>query len=114
MTDVAEIRAEFIRFASRRQTRRVVTGQWRPTRVVDPRSGMVFTEAGAWDYLVEQLEADVPMQEVPMILLPGKVGYVMRLPAGRGRPFIYVKLRRGSGSVEGWSFHYDDHDRFDA
>lgn len=114
--DHQEVRDEFIRLAASKRSRSSeftpqCPTEWRPHSVIDPRTSQPFTDAGAWDYVVEMLHAGIPLEQVDLEKPPGKKGYVLRLPAGGDSPFIYVKLQRGSGRVIGRSFHYDQHDR---
>jgi hypothetical protein len=114
--DHQEVRAEFVRLAASKRSRsseftRQCPTEWRPHSVIDPKTNQPFTDAGAWDFVVEKLEAGLPLVEVELDKPPGKKGYVLRIPGGADRPFIYVKMQRGSGRVIGRSFHYDDRDR---
>lgn len=80
--------------------------KWHPYEVVDPRSGMVFTEPGAWEYICEHLIANCPIWPVVLDHPAGRTGYQLDLPSTSGAPLIYVKLQFGSGLVFGRSFHY--------
>lgn len=75
---------------------------------IDPRFGQPFTDAGAWDFIVENLRAGCQVMRVDLEKPPGKTGYVMKLQGAQGRPFIYVKLQIVSGVVYGRSFHNSD------
>src|SRR6267143_6568637 len=48
-------------------------------RVVDPHDAdqQVFTEAGAWEFIAELLEAGHPIQEIELDNPAGKRGYVL-------------------------------------
>jgi len=83
---------------------------WRPGTVVDPHDAdqQVFTEAGAWEFIAELLEAGHPIQEIELDNPAGKRGYVLVADGGDQRPEIYVKLQLGSGQVIGRSFHYSN------
>ena len=112
MADEATVRAELRRLASAGRTRtseftKECPTEWRPHTVLDPRSGNPFTDAGAWDYVVEQLDAGCAIGTVVLRKPPGKTGYVLKLPGHPGQPLIYVKLQLGSGRVIGRSFHDD-------
>jgi hypothetical protein len=81
---------------------------WRPGTVVDPHDAdqQVFTEAGAWEFIAELLEAGHPIQGIELENPAGKKGYVLVANGGEKRPDIYIKLQLGSGKVIGRSFHY--------
>jgi hypothetical protein len=82
---------------------------WRPTQVRSPLSGLPFTEAGAWAFIAERLEAGHPIQAIMLDQPPGSTGYVMEIHLEVDRPALYVKLELGgSGKVFGRSFHYSE------
>ena len=79
---------------------------WQPTQVKNPESGFIFTEAGAWDFIADLLEAGHPLQSMILDHPPDKIGYVMKVSGGAGEREIYIKLQLGSGKIYGRSFHY--------
>src|SRR5262249_39660043 len=85
--------------------------RWSPTSVTDPRSRQAFTEEGAWEYIVEQLEANVTIYPMTLNNPPGKTGYYFLLKSAFTQN-IYVKLQICGNSVMGRSFHYE-HDKRD-
>lgn len=116
VADLELRRAEFVRHASSKHSRVSEWSarcpcEWRPQTVIDLRTGQVFTDAGAWDFVVENLNSGCQLEEVILDKPPGKTAYVLKLDGGPQRPFIYVKLQAGSGKVIGRSFHYDSYDR---
>lgn len=114
MTKASEaIRKELARLAGKSKTRdtsfsREAPCDWRPLQVKDPRNCLPFTDAGAWEFIVEQIEAGTEVEAIVLEKPPGKSGYVMKLPGARGEPRIYIKLQIGSGFVLGRSFHYSE------
>jgi len=108
--DAQGIRHELWVLARRRSAR--VLGwprDWKPTQVVDPRTGKPFTPVGAWEFVVELLESGIEIET--KVLDPpeeGKLAYVIHAPLGRRN--LYVKLQLGSGSIIGRSFHYSEYD----
>jgi hypothetical protein len=105
----AEIRKRLIAFAQSRRSRRVEFTsrspcRWQPRQFTDPRSGQAFTDEGAWEYIVQHLEADAVIEEIEMEKPPGSKGYVLHLP-GINRETIYVKLQLCGDHVRGRSFH---------
>jgi hypothetical protein len=74
--------------------------------MTDPRSGEVFTEDGAWEYVAEMIEAGAEVDVVVLNQPPGKKGYVMLMPSHDPTTPIYVKLQMGAECVIGRSFHY--------
>src|SRR5437867_572644 len=78
--------------------------EWRPWEVKNPESGMVFTEAGAWEFIADCLESNHPIEQIVLEKPHGKAGYVMIVRSEAGRCPIYIKLELGSGKVIGRSF----------
>src|SRR5262249_7849241 len=89
-----------------REFRRDRPCDWQATGMTDPRSGEPFTEDGAWNYIVEQLEARVEVEVIELEVPAGKKGYVMLMPSHDSNIPIYVKLQIGADCVVGRSFHY--------
>lgn len=83
---------------------------WRPQSVVDPRDRdeQVFTEVGAWEFILELLECGAAIRKIELRNPRGKTGFVILTPGGMRRPDIYIKLQLGSGAVIGRSFHYSE------
>jgi hypothetical protein len=67
---------------------------------------MAFTEAGAWDYVAEVIEAGHAIEVLTLDTPRGAVAYVLIVPQGPAIPPIYIKVQLGSGCVIGRSFHY--------
>lgn len=78
--------------------------EWQPTTVIDPQSGLPFTDAGAWEFVAESLENGLELETVQLEKPPGSIGYVLKIPVGDRQ--LYVKLQLGAGKVVGRSFHY--------
>ena len=76
---------------------------WRPTSVANPDTGEPFTEAGAWEWVADQLDAGIVIEPVSLDKPPGKTAFAFQVTKGAIR--IYVKLQLGSGKVIGRSFH---------
>jgi hypothetical protein len=74
---------------------------------------MPFTEAGAWQFVAECLEAGEELEEVILHKPPGRLGYVMKVRVHPTHDFIYIKLQLGAGKVIGRSFHYSQTDNDD-
>lgn len=110
LCDISRIRQELIRLCGSRRTRRVprskeIPCRWFPYQTVDPNTGRPFTEAGAWEYVAQNLGAGCEITLVTLRKPKDKKGYVMKLPGAKDRALIYVKLQIGSGVVYGRSFH---------
>lgn len=106
----AEIRRQLIVLCSRRSARTSEwtadrPTEWRPTAVMNP-DGQPFTDAGAWDFVVECLESGVSLTPVTLEKPAGKVAYTFTVPVCAEE--VYVKLQLGSGAVIGRSFHYSN------
>jgi hypothetical protein len=74
--------------------------------MTDPRTGEVFTEDGAWEYVAQSITNGIEIEMIDLDHPPGKNGYVMLLPSHDPRVPIYVKLQFGGDCVIGRSFHY--------
>lgn len=111
MTVPQSIRQELIRLCSSGKTRRAeftpkIPTFWNIGEVYDPRTKEPYTRDGAWARIVEELNADCPLEAVDLDHPPGKKGYAFKFKDGREQP-IYVKLQIMSGEVRGRSFHID-------
>ena len=109
MAVAASIRIRLIAFSASRRTRIVEftprsPTRWQPRQFTDPRSGQAFTDESAWDYIVEQLQCDIPIEEISLDKPPGAKGYVIYLP-GANKQKLYVKLQICGDHVKGRSFH---------
>ena len=108
-----EVRRELARMARRKELRivqwtRVRPCEWRPMEVINPESGLPFTEVRAWEYIAELLHAGHPLEEVALDQPPGEVGYVLIVTLDPEVSALYIKLQFLHGRVLGRSFHYSD------
>lgn len=78
---------------------------WNPTQVLNPESGLPFTDISAWHYIAEQLEAGCEVSIVSLRLPPGETGYELLLSGASGQPKIYIKVRLYRDKIKGRSFH---------
>jgi hypothetical protein len=111
-----QVRRELVQRARRPRSRvRDNPNKWHPTEVTNPAFGDVpFTEAGAWEFLADQLEQGLEFWEVEQDDPPGVKAYEMTIDLGNRpeEPSLYVKLRLGHGNrVMGRSFHYSTRQR---
>lgn len=102
-------RAELIRRASSRRTRRASFSRerptkWHPTSLIHPEHGEPFTSDGCWSFVAEAIAVGAPVEVIALRHPPGKRGFVMKL-AGTDGVVIYVKLQLLSDIVLGRSFH---------
>ncbi len=105
------IRRQLIGLVSRREARVMQFSQerpceWRPTTVLNPRTGMCFSPLEAWHFVEEQLQAGCAIQEVELEKPPGRKAYVLQIELERGKPQVYVKLEPCGDKIFGRSFHY--------
>lgn len=84
---------------------------WNPTRVKHPENtGFCFTDASAWEFIADRLEAQHPYTEILLDNPPGALAVVMKIQLMSGDPLLYVKIQLGAGNKAiGRSFHYSDH-----
>lgn len=111
--DPEKYRHQLAVLASSRHTRSVpakskLPCKWWPHRTLDPRTGSPFTDDSAWEFVVELLQAQHPIDLVQLRIPLGGTGFSMVYPLGIGR-ILYVKLQLGSGTVLGRSFHDSVH-----
>ncbi len=106
----AEIRHQLALLSRRRKKGcRIVERRrkWRPGTVIDPADGQPFTDEGAWEFIAECLDDKaIELFPIPLENYPGKTGY--RMVVDLGGMDLYIKVRLGTGSVIGMSFHYSD------
>ena len=83
---------------------------WAPSRVCYPEvEGFYFTEAGAWEFVADKLEAGHPFEEVRLDQPPGALAIVLKIPLRPDAPLLYVKIQLGvANKAIGRSFHYSD------
>jgi len=83
--------------------------KWWPGGVSDPRTGVSFTPAGAWDFIAEQLgETGTMISEIELNEPAGRKGYVLQVHTKSQT--IYIKIHFGGtgNTVIGRSFHYSN------
>ncbi len=102
-------RAELIRRASSRRTRRASFSRerptkWHPTSLIHPGHGEPFTADGCWSFIADAIASGAPVEVITLRLPPGKRGFVIMLQGADGAA-IYVKLQLLSDVVLGRSFH---------
>lgn len=84
--------------------------RWQPSTVRHPELHGYFTDAGAWDFIADCLEAGEALQHLPPTSdFPDYAVYMVHLPI-HGERRIYMKLatRRDLDMVIGVSFHYSN------
>lgn len=103
-----ETRRQLAQFASQRGKRRLdQPRKWQPYAVMNPATGTLFSEPGAWDFIADCLaDQAIPLVEEPQDDPPGCVAYVMVVPISTVGDRLYIKLRLGHGFILGRSFHY--------
>jgi len=108
------IRDELIVRARNKKTRAVeftvqAPCEWRPGQVLQPESGLPFTEVGAWNFIADILESGCDVKELILEKPCGKIAYVIRTTGYPGCPDIYIKLTFSAGKVHGRSFHNSEY-----
>ena len=83
---------------------------WAPNRVPNPEvSGFNFSEAGAWEFVAEKLEAGHAYEEVRLDIPLGALALVMKIQLTSTPPLLYVKIEVGArNKAIGRSFHFSD------
>lgn len=112
--DINAIKSELAKLA-RQKNNRIVSfwpeepSKWWPGSVIDPRSGKVFTNAGAWDFVAEHLERkETKIEKVPLWFPRGKDGYAFTVKDGKQT--IYIKVSLGKDVIIARSFHLSEGD----
>jgi hypothetical protein len=109
---LAELRRQLAALARSRHSRTVgipsrgLPSDWRPYTVMNPESGLPFTEASAWNLLVQLLEEGHPVLETTLDHPPGARGFVLLVDLKGSTQTLYVKVQLGANCVIGRSFHY--------
>ena len=110
--NLVEFRRQLAALARSRHSRTVgipsrgLPSDWRPYTVMNPESGLLFTEASAWNLLVQLLEEGHPILETTLDHPPGARGFVLLVDLEGSRQTLYVKVQLGANCVIGRSFHY--------
>ena len=83
---------------------------WNPSRIKHPEiDGFYFTEASAWEFIADKLEAKHPYIEIVLDKPAGALALVMEIKVTPNEPLLYVKIQIGRGNKAiGRSFHYSD------
>ncbi|WP_157288504.1 hypothetical protein [Uliginosibacterium gangwonense] len=96
----------------RRKDRRTLgfPRDWNPSRIRHPEiRDFYFTEAGAWEFIADQLQANHPFTEIVLDNPAGALALVMEVKVTPDDPLLYIKLQIGKGNMAiGRSFHYSD------
>lgn len=84
---------------------------WAPHRIKHPEiDGFCFTDASAWEFVAEKLEAGHPYEEMLLDNPKGALAIVMHIQLTASDPLLYVKVQVGVGNKAiGRSFHYSEH-----
>jgi hypothetical protein len=106
----SEIRSELVRRARNKRLRTsAFSGEepcdWRPHQVLQPESGLPFTDVGAWNFIADIVECGCDVREITMAKPLGKIGYEILAAGHQGCPQIYIKLTLSASLIHGRSFH---------
>lgn len=103
---------EIVRLAQHKSTRNThwtpeIPCEWNPTQVENPNTGMPFSDAGAWMFVVELIESGHAFsKKVLRDKPPGAIAWETKIPLSANRPKLYLKVQLWRGKVLGRSFHY--------
>lgn len=78
---------------------------WSPHVIVDPETGLPFSDASAWQLICKQLdESPESFHEVRLRKPPGQIAFetVLTLPS---HDRVYIKVQLFQGKAYGRSFH---------
>jgi hypothetical protein len=109
----ADVRRDLIRFSREVRRRKAqhtseYPSRWHPTGITNPLTGCVFSDAGAWDWIAEQLEAGIDAWRLVLDQPPGKIAWYFTVPTPHNSEPIYIKLQHCGDHVRGRSFHYSE------
>lgn len=100
-------RIELANYARNKRTRSLGwPREWRPGSVLS-KSGLPFTEPGAWGFIAEKLLEGHEIKKIILDNPSGKEGYVMKVKTRDKDSLVYIKVHFGSRGIVGRSFHYD-------
>jgi len=74
--------------------------------VLNPETGLPFTDAGAWNFIADLLDAGHPIVEVRLRRPPGETAFEMVVDMGKNASQIYIKVQIMKGLICGRSFHH--------
>ena len=106
-----DLRKRLADFARRRERRVVgpfskdLPCDWRPQNILNPESGMPFTDASAWELIAERLENGHPVRQQTLEKPPGAQAVVLEVDLGPTQAILFVKIQIGAERVIGRSFH---------
>jgi hypothetical protein len=80
--------------------------RWQPHTVENPETGLPFTDASAWEFICDRLEA-YPEQfvETKLEKPAGQIGYVTVVTLEPTNVLVYIKVQLVQGRARGRSFH---------
>ena len=111
--DLSEKRKELARLARQPTLREIPFGTEFPTKwwfgkVIDPRTGKIFTQAGAWDFVAETAEdRKIKITEREQERPTGCKAYQWVVDTAHGKK-IFIKVILGNGKILVRSFHSSD------
>ena len=74
--------------------------------MLNPASGLVFTDFSAWDLIASRLEDGHDVEVMTLDVPRGATGYVMKIELDPAVPRLYVKVQLHHGRIFGRSVHY--------
>ena len=110
MIETAETLAEIARLGRYSRTRRQDFSpsspcDWSPHVIVDPETGLPFSDASAWQLICQQLEeSPESFHEVKLRKPPGQIAFETVLTLAT-KDRVYIKVQLFQGKAYGRSFH---------
>jgi hypothetical protein len=80
---------------------------WSPSSILNPLTGIPFTDESAWNLICDLLEREHRFDEVELRKPPGALAYAATVRLQADLPPIYIKIQLRHGKVWGRSFHTD-------
>ena len=114
LTDVEVVRGALVllcRNPDMRITGRALdtANRWKPYSVRHPQTDMVFTDAGAWEYIADMIQEGSRLTCLPpTVQMPDHAYYLIEGRAEGRRIYMKVAIRPPLRKIIGLSFHYED------
>ena len=80
--------------------------EWQPFQIMNPKTGMSFSDTSAWHFIAELLEnPKIQATQLTLKQPPGDTAWVILHSLERNSSALYIKVALKNGNVIGRSFH---------